>query len=237
MRLDRFLSKSGFGSRSEVKKLIKKGLVEVNGSVVKVPSFQVNPKKDEVTVEGEPAFYEENRYLILNKPAGYVTSTKDRELTVMELISDVPRFQSLFPVGRLDKDAEGLLLLTDDGLLAHRLTHPRWKVPKTYYVIVEGRLTEEKLEPLKKGLNLGDFTTKPAEVKLLGSKSDFSEVEITITEGKYHQVKRMFKALGFPVRYLKRIKFGNLELGELPLGEYRHLTEDEVKKLKQLVGL
>jgi len=237
LRLDKFLSKSGFGSRSEVKKLIKKGLVEVNGKIVRSPAVHVDPERDEISVEGEPAFYEENTYLILNKPSGYVTSTRDRELTVMELVSDVPRFQRLFPVGRLDKDAEGLLLLTDDGLLAHRLTHPKWKVPKTYFVIVEGKVTDEELEPIRRGIRLKDFKAQPAEVKVLKFGKETSELEVTIREGKYHQVKRMFSAVGHPVRYLKRIRFGNLELGELPIGEYRHLTDEELKNLKKLVGL
>jgi 16S rRNA pseudouridine516 synthase len=173
----------------------------------------------------------------LNKPAGYITSTKDRELTVMELVSDIPKFERLFPVGRLDKDAEGLLLITSDGELAHRLTHPKWKVPKTYYVVVEGKVREEDLEPLRKGVQLKDFKTKPAEVEILRSGEESSELEITIREGKYHQVKRMFSAIGHPVKYLKRIRFGNLELGELPVGEYRHLTEEELQKLKKLVKL
>jgi len=237
LRLDRLLSLSGFGSRSEVKRLIKKGRVEVNGEIVKEPSFQVNPEVDEVTVNGEPVAYEENYYLILNKPAGYITSTKDRELTVMELVSDIPKFERLFPVGRLDKDAEGLLFITSDGELAHRLTHPKWKVPKTYYVVVEGEVGEEELEPLRKGIQLKDFKTKPAEVEILSSGEESSELKITIKEGKYHQVKRMFSAIGHPVKYLKRTRFGNLELGELPVGEYRHLTEEELQKLKKLVKL
>ena len=237
LRLDRFLSQSGLGSRSEVKKLIKRGLVTVNGEVVREPSFKVNPERDEVLVEGEPITYEREYYLLLNKPAGYITSTKDRELTVMELVSDVPRFERLFPVGRLDRDAEGLLLMTTDGELAHRLTHPKWKVPKTYYVVVEGKVEEGEVEPLRKGIELKDFKAKPAEVRILSSGENESELEITISEGKYHQVKRMFAAIGHPVKYLKRIRLGNLSLGELPLGEYRHLTEGELKELKRLVKL
>ena len=237
MRLDKLLSSAGFGPRSQVKRLIRKGHVTVNGEVVKDPSLHVDPEKDEILVDGEPVFYEENYYVILNKPAGYVTSTKDRELTVMELLSDIPRFERLFPVGRLDKDAEGLLLLTTDGELAHRLTHPKWKVPKKYYVVVEGRLTEEDVEPLRRGIELKDFKSKPAKVKILKAEEEESEAEIEITEGKYHQVKRMFSAVGHPVKYLKRVEFGGLKLGELPVGHYRHLTDEEVKKLKREVGL
>ncbi len=237
MRLDKLLSSAGFGPRSQVKRLIRKGHVTVNGEVVKDPSLHVDPERDEVLVDGEPVFYEENYYVILNKPAGYVTSTKDRELTVMELLSDIPRFERLFPVGRLDKDAEGLLLLTTDGELAHRLTHPKWKVPKKYYVVVEGKLTEEDVEPLRKGIELKDFKSKPAKVKILKVEEEESEAEIEITEGKYHQVKRMFSAVGHPVKYLKRVEFGGLKLGELPVGHYRHLTDEEVRKLKERVGL
>ncbi len=237
MRLDKLLSNVGFGARSQVKRLIRKGHVTVNGEVVKDPGFHVDPKKDEVLVDGEPVLYEENYYIVLNKPAGYVTSTKDRELTVMELLSDIPRFERLFPVGRLDKDAEGLLLLTTDGELAHRLTHPRWKVPKKYFVVVEGRLTEEAVEPLRKGIELKDFKARPAKVKILKAGDEESEAEIEITEGKYHQVKRMFAAVGHPVKYLKRVEFGGLKLGELPTGQYRHLTEGELRALKTLLGL
>ncbi len=237
MRLDRLLAEAGFGSRSEVKKLIRKGAVKVKGKVVKDPSFKVDPERDEITVNGELVSYEKDYYLILNKPSGYITSTKDRELTVMELVSDLPRFQRLFPVGRLDKDAEGLLLMTTDGELAHRLTHPKWKVPKTYLVEVEGEVKEEELEPLRKGIKLKDFTAKPAEVELLEKGKESSKLLITIKEGKYHQVKRMFAAIGHPVKYLKRVKFGSIELGELPRGEYRHLTKEEVKRLKREVKL
>lgn len=237
MRLDKLLSNAGFGPRSQVKRLIRKGHVTVNGEVIKDPSFHVDPKKDEVLVDGELVFYEENYYVILNKPAGYVTSTKDRELTVMELLADIPRFERLFPVGRLDKDAEGLLLLTTDGELAHRLTHPKWKVPKKYYVVVDGKLTEEEVEPLRKGIELKDFKAKPAKVRIVKAGEGESEAEIEISEGKYHQVKRMFAAIGYPVKYLKRVEFGGIKLGELPVGEYRHLTDEEVELLKRRVGL
>ena len=176
LRLDRLLAETGFGSRSEVKRIIRKGAVKVNGEVIKEPSFKVDPERDEITVNGEPVVYESEYYIILNKPAGYITSTKDRELTVMELVSDLPRFQRLFPVGRLDKDAEGLLLMTTDGELAHRLTHPKWKVPKTYLVEVKGKVKEEELEPIRKGIELKDFTAKPAQVEILESKEEGSKL-------------------------------------------------------------
>ncbi|WP_457681321.1 pseudouridine synthase [Thermovibrio sp.] len=237
MRLDRLLAESGFGSRSQVKRLIKKGRVEVDGEVVKEPSFQVDPEKSRVFVDGEEVFYQKDYYVLLNKPSGYITSTKDRELTVMELVCDLPRFEKLFPVGRLDKDAEGLLILTTDGELAHRLTHPKWKVPKTYEVVVEGRLTDEAVEPLRRGIELKDFKAKPAQVEILEAKEEESRARITISEGKYHQVKRMFGSIGHPVKSLKRVKFGPIELGELPVGEYRHLTEGEVDALREAVKL
>ncbi|ADY73487.1 pseudouridine synthase Rsu [Desulfurobacterium thermolithotrophum DSM 11699] len=237
MRLDKLLADSGFGTRSQVKRLIKKGFVTVNGETIKDPSFNVDPQKDEVLVDGELVEYEKDYYLILHKPQGYITSTKDRQMTVMELIADIPRFERLFPVGRLDKDAEGLLLITNDGELAHRLTHPKWKVPKVYFVVVEGKLNEENLEPLKKGIELKDFRAKPAKVRILKAEESESEAEIEITEGKYHQVKRMFEKIGHPVKYLRRIQFGNLKLGNLPVGEYRFLTKEELKELKKSVGL
>ena len=236
LRLDKLLAEAGFGTRSQVKRLIRKGHVTVNGEVVKDPAYQVDPESDEVLVDGEPAIYERDYYLILNKPEGYVTSTKDRELTVMELVSDIPRFEKLFPVGRLDKDAEGLLLMTTDGELAHRLTHPKWKVPKTYEVVVEGRLSEEEIEPLRKGIELKEFKAQPAVVEILEVCEEESRARITIKEGKYHQVKRMFAAIGHPVKSLKRVKFGSLELGELPPGEYRHLTDEEVDRLRREVS-
>ena len=240
MRLDKLLAEAGFGTRSEVKKLIKRGVVTVNGEVIKSPSYKVDPQMDEVIVGGEEVYYQKDYYLILNKPAGYVTSTKDKDMTVMELVSDIPRFdKKLFPVGRLDKDTEGLLFITSDGELAHRLTHPKWKVPKVYIAEVQGTVDENELEPLRKGVELEDFITRPAKVEILevNKEKEISKVKIEISEGKYHQVKRMFEKIGHPVVYLKRIKFANLELGDLPLGEYRNLTSNELKELRELVGL
>ncbi|SNR92611.1 pseudouridine synthase [Desulfurobacterium atlanticum] len=237
LRLDKLLSESGFGTRKEVKYLIKKGTVTVNGEQIKDPGFKVDPEKEKIEVNGEPVIHIKDIYLILHKPAGYITSTKDKEATVMELISDVPRFEKLFPVGRLDKDTEGLLFITNDGELAHRLTHPKWKVPKRYYVVIEGKLSENSKNLLEKGVKLGDFISKPAKVKVIKVHENTSEIEIEITEGKYHQIKRMLKKVGNPVIYLKRISFGTLKLGKLPKGEYRFLNDEEVKKLKKAVGL
>ncbi|WP_456397646.1 pseudouridine synthase [Desulfurobacterium sp.] len=236
IRLDRFLAESGYGTRKEVKQIVKKGIVEINGVPVKNPSFKVDPETDNVTVDGEDVLHINNFYIMLNKPKGYITSTKDKELTIMELICDIPRFKSLFPVGRLDKDTTGLLLITNDGELAHRLTHPKWKVPKTYIAIIKGKLSKKEKEKLEIGINLGDFTTKPARVKVL-KEGESSEVEIEIKEGKYHQVKRMFENVGHPVLKLRRIAFGPLKLGDLPEGEYRFLTDEEVRKLKKETGL
>ncbi|OMH41260.1 pseudouridine synthase [Desulfurobacterium indicum] len=236
IRLDRFLAESGYGTRKEVKQIIKRGIVEVNGVPVKNPSFKLDPETDNVTVDGKDVFHTNDFYIMLNKPEGYITSTKDKELTVMELVCNIPRFENLFPVGRLDKDTTGLLLITNDGELAHRLTHPKWKVPKTYIAIVKGKLSEEERERLERGINLGDFTTKPARVKIL-KEGKTSEVEIEIKEGKYHQVKRMFESVGHSVLKLQRIAFGPLKLGDLPEGEYRFLTAEEVEELKKETGL
>lgn len=237
IRLDRLLAESGFGTRKEVKKLIKKGYVIVNGKEIKDPSIKIDINSTNVEVEGKPVNYIKDIYVILNKPSGYITSTKDKEMTVMELVSDIPRFEKLFPVGRLDKDTEGLLFITNDGELAHRLTHPKWKVPKKYFVIIEGELSERNREKLNEGIDLGDFKTKPAQVTVLKNNKKTSELEIEIKEGKYHQVKRMFEKVGNPVIYLKRISFGNLLLGKLHTGEYRFLTEEEISQLKSSVNL
>ncbi len=236
IRLDKYLADSGFGTRSQVKRIIRDGRVRVDGKVIKDPSFKLSGR-ERVLVDWQEAERIESYYIMLHKPAGYVTSTKDAAMTVMELVSDLPRFERLFPVGRLDKDAEGLLLLTDDGELAHRLTHPKWKVPKTYFVTVEGKVSRERLSPLKEGIELKDFKAKPAEFEILSVEGALSHIKITVREGKYHQVKRMLASLGHPVVYLKRIAFGPLELGGLLKGDYRFLTDSEIKALKKSVGI
>lgn len=253
VRLDKFLADAGKGTRSEVKKFIQKGQVQVNRIPVKKPEFKIEPDNDVVELAGEkvgaaPEFV----YYLLNKPAGCVSATEDRnDRTVMEYVPSDRK--GLFPVGRLDKDTEGLLLITDDGMLAHELLAPGKHVDKTYFVRVEGRLTVENIEKLEKGVDIGeDKLTLPAKAEIVGGSWEdagepqpgrvrrenlpevYTELLLTIHEGKFHQVKRMMAAVGTPVIYLKRISMGPLTLpDDLKKGECRPLTEEEVQSLKR----
>lgn len=225
IRLDKFLCETGAGSRSEVKLLIKKGRVTVNGAVVKAPELKVEEHSDRVALDGNPLSYEKYVYYMLHKPAGFVTATQDRhEKTVMELLKDAPG-KDLFPVGRLDKDTEGLLLITNDGALSHRLLSPAKHVDKTYLVRTAAAVTEEMLCRLEEGVDIGDEKpTLPAKAALTKE----GDLLLTITEGRFHQVKRMLFAVGNEVVYLKRLSMGALTLdGRLSKGEYRALTEEE----------
>jgi len=236
-RLDKILSNLGYGTRKEVKMMVKDGLVEVNGKVVKDSSIHVDPEKDEILVDGEKVFYREFIYLMLNKPKGVITATYDDvEKTVLDLIDDEYKVFSPSPVGRLDKDTEGLLILTNDGELNHFLLSPKRHVPKKYYAKVLGRVTEDDVKKFKKGVVLDDgYRTLPSDLEILVS-GEVSEIELVIYEGKYHQVKRMFEAVGKKVIYLKRIEFGPLKLDEdLELGEYRELTDEEVELLREAI--
>lgn len=235
-RIDKILSNLGYGSRSELKKLCKNGLVKVNGKVINNPGVQVDVENDEILFDGEKVVYKEFIYLMLNKPDGYISATFDkRDPIVLDLIDKQDLIFEPFPVGRLDKDTEGLLVLTNDGQLAHRVLSPKKHVPKTYYAKIEGVVTEEDVKAFAEGVILDDgYETMPAELEILKS-DDISEIELTIHEGKFHQVKRMFESLGMKVIYLRRISFGTLKIDEnLELGEYRKLTEIELNSLKGL---
>ncbi len=235
MRLDRYLCETGFGTRSQVKALVKKGLVTVNGARAGKPEQKVDETKDQVVCGGKEAVYAPYAYLMLYKPAGVVSARWDsRERTVMDLIPAEDR-RNLYPVGRLDKDTEGLLLLTDDGDLAHRLLSPGKHVDKTYYARVAGKVTEHHAEAFRKGLNIGEKApTLPARLEIRKS-GETSEVLVTIREGKFHQVKRMFEAVGCRVLYLKRLSMGTLVLDEnLEKGGFRPLTGEEIRSLKEL---
>jgi len=236
MRLDKLLSNMGFGTRKEVKQLMKKGAVRVNTVAVKDAALHVDPLKDEVTVLGQKVVYKEFMYLMMNKPQGVLSATEDkRDQTVIDLLDEEYNIFEMFPVGRLDKDTEGFLLLTNDGKLAHNLLSPKKGVPKTYYAHIEGIVTEEDTKKFSEGVILDDgYETKPGQLSILKS-ADISEIELTITEGKYHQVKRMFEAVGKQVVYLKRLSMGPLSLDEsLALGSYRELTEEELQLLMQI---
>lgn len=229
LRLDKYLADMGVGTRTEVKQHIRKGQVLVNDEIIKKPEYKVSTEEDEVICCGQPVGYTEYEYIMLNKPQGVLSATEDRrDKTVLDLITDCNR-KDLFPVGRLDKDTEGLLLLTNDGKLAHDLLSPKKHVPKTYFAIVDGIVTKEDVTLFAEGFQVDDeFFAKPAELKILEAK-DKSEVHLTITEGKFHQVKRMFQAVNKPVLFLKRIQMGGLPLDPaLGLGEYRNLTEEEL---------
>jgi len=235
VRIDKMLANLGYGSRKEVKDLLKSGGVKVNDTVVKNGKEQVNPDIDTVTLHGEVIEYKEYIYLMMNKPQGVISATEDHyEETVIDLLELEDAVFSPFPVGRLDKDTEGLLLLTNDGQLAHQLLSPKKHVPKTYFAVIDREVTEEDVLAFQEGVTLDDgYVTKPGKLKILKSGIR-SDIELTITEGKFHQVKRMFEAVGKKVVYLQRISMGPLKLDEtLELGEYRELTEEEITMLRE----
>lgn len=234
MRLDKFLAEVGLGSRKEVKQLIKKGHISVNQKIEKSDKKQIDPEKDQVDYQGEILHYQEFYYYLLHKPAGVVSATEDKhDQTVMDLFSPSDYRSDLFPVGRLDKNTEGLLLITNDGKLAHDLLSPKKHVEKEYFAEVQGVMTAEDQQRFVEGILLDGDRTLPAELLIDEVTEDKSKVRIILHEGKFHQVKRMVKACGKEVTYLKRIRMGKLLLPkELVKGAYRSLTEDELKGLK-----
>ena len=235
MRVDKLLSNVGVASRAELKKYCKQGLISVNGKVINNPGVQVDSESDDIRFNGEKIVYREFVYIMLNKPDGYISATYDKyDPIVLDLIDQSYLVFEPFPVGRLDKDTEGLLVLTNDGQLAHRVLSPKKHVPKTYYAKIQGKVTEEDILAFEKGVILDDgYETMPSQLKILKS-DNMSEIELTIHEGKFHQVKRMFESVGKKVVYLKRLSMGKLKLDEsLGLGEYRELTEEEVKLIEE----
>ncbi len=233
VKLQLFLSHNGVCSRRDAMALIQEGHVTVNDDLVTEPSFQVDAATDRVAVDGVIVGQKEYAYVLLNKPAGYVTTMEDEhaEKTVMDLLPQ--KYQHLKPVGRLDKDTEGLLLLTNDGLLANQLTHPKFNVDKVYRARVDGVLGPDAVKQLERGVRLEEgFVTSPAKVKLLGTRDHLSEFEITIHEGKKRQIRQMCEAVGYEVVYLQRLQQGPLTLGDLPVGQWRLLEPKEVETLK-----
>lgn len=233
MRIDKMLANLGYGSRKEVKQLLKSGAVKVNDVVVKDAKQQVDPDTQTVTLNGEVIEYKEFIYLMMNKPPGVLSATEDAHVeTVIDLLEIEDQVYEPFPVGRLDKDTEGLLLITNDGQLAHRLLSPKKHVPKTYFAVIDGEVTVGDIKAFAAGVVLDDgYKTKPGDLKILKSGIR-SDIELTITEGKFHQVKRMFQSVGKRVVYLQRISMGPLMLDDtLELGEYRELTDEEVELL------
>lgn len=223
MRLDKFLCDAGFGTRNEVKKLIKKEVVLVNGELVKKPELKIDEVNDVISLNGEVITYKANAYYMLNKPSGYISSTSDNHATVMDLIYENDK--DLFPCGRLDKDTEGLLLITNDGDLAHKLLSPKNGIEKEYYVESKLPLSEEMIKQIESGVD--DY--RPA--KIINQKDN--SCHIVVTEGKFHEIKEIFLAVGNEVQYLKRLRMHNLVLDEnLVSGEYRELSEKEIEELK-----
>lgn len=238
MRLDKYLAQAGLGTRSEVKKWIRSGRVLLDGREASRPEETVG-EGAEVVFDGREIPAPGLEYYMLYKPAGIVSATEDlRDRTVVELIT-CPHARGLFPVGRLDKDTEGLLILTNDGALAHRLLSPRKHVEKTYFARVKGLVTQEDVDIFAAGMDIGDDKpTQPAVIfdreVLQGGET---ELKITVTEGRYHQIKRMFQRIEKPVLYLKRLTMGGLALdGSLKRGEFRRLTEEEVGRLREMEG-
>ncbi len=243
-RLHKFLSRCGVASRREAESLILQGRVTVNGQVIQELGTKIEPGKDRIEVDGIPVKPQPYTYIALNKPKGVVTTVEDREgrPTVMDLLKGFKT--RVYPVGRLDMESEGLLLLTNDGELAFRLMHPRYHVEKRYLVKVRGTPTEKKLDKLRKGIRLEDEKRKglyrktaPARIKVIKSRGKETELEVILREGRKRQIRRMFQAIGHPVVSLVRVAVGNITLEGLPKGKYRHLTSQEVAELKRRVGL
>ncbi|AIF43155.1 pseudouridine synthase [Virgibacillus sp. SK37] len=229
MRLDKLLSNSGVGTRKEVKVLLKKKYVKVNDQIIKDGSKHIDPERDVIKVKEEIVTYQKYIYLMLHKPSGCISATVDKqEKTVIDLLDQELQHYKPFPVGRLDKDTEGLLLLTNDGELAHQLTSPKKDIEKVYYAKIKGRVTSEDVKSFQEGVILDDdYQAKPAQLKIM-AQGEISEIEVTVTEGKFHQVKRMFEAVGKNVIYLKRIRMGNIILDHsLKRSTWRELSENE----------
>ncbi|NWG04515.1 MAG: rRNA pseudouridine synthase [Syntrophaceae bacterium] len=234
-RIQKILAKAGIASRREAERMILEGRVTVNGKVIETLGLQVDPSKDHLKVDGKRiAPFEPKVVLLMNKPRGYLSTVKDPlgRPTIMDLLSHVK--WRVYPVGRLDLDAEGLLLLTNDGDLAHRLSHPKFLIPKTYLVKVTGVPEEKKLLRLKRGVPLEEGVAKAVSCTLISQKEKNSWMRVVVTEGRNHLVKRMFSTIGHPVLKLKRIQYGPIPLGDLPFGQFRYLTPEEIEKIKKL---
>lgn len=236
-RLDKILSNLGYGSRKEVKAIVKKGNVRINEQVVYDSSINIDPNLDKISVLDEDVVYKKYIYILMNKPQGVVSATFDNyDETVIDLLSEKEQVFDAAPVGRLDKDTCGVLLLTNDGPLNHKLTSPKWHVKKVYYAEIDKAVNETDIDAFKKGITLDDgYKCKEAELEIIETCSAGASVYVTISEGKFHQVKRMFNAVDKNVTFLERVKFGPLIKDEsLEPGEYRELTEEELKELKSI---
>jgi len=236
VRLQKYLAECGLGSRRAIERFVREGRITVNGMPVTLGQ-KINPETDKVLIDAQPIVLKipEKVYILLNKPRGFVTTASDElgRPTVIDLVKKVNA--RIFPVGRLDLDVEGALILTNDGELANKLLHPSSKVPKTYIAIVKGFITTLAVKNLQEGVILEDGKTSPAEVKVLSRTLNCSKIQLTIHEGKKREVKRMCDAVGFPLISLRRTSFAGVSLGELPVGEWRKLTPEEVSRLKKMI--
>ncbi len=233
MRINKYIASAGIASRRKADELIENGNVKVNNIVLTELGYDVKPG-DIVEVNGRPIDVEEKKiYIMLNKPTGYITSVKDEQLrpTVMDLVAEVDA--RIFPVGRLDYNTSGLLIMTNDGDFAYKVAHPKHKLGKTYIAKIQGFLTRGKIAKLEKGIDIGGFVTSPAKVNIIKELPKHTLVELTIYEGKNRQVRKMFKALGNPVVELERIAIGDVKLGRLAIGGYRKLTQKEIEHLSK----
>jgi len=238
VRINKFLSEAGVASRRKAERLILEGRVKINGEVVKSLGVKVNPEVDIVEVDGKPVRPQRKRYIILNKPCCYLTQlgkSPDGRRTIEELIKDIP--ERVFPVGRLDYNTEGLLILTNDGELANRILHPRYKLPKVYLALVEGKVDQKTLKKMKQGIELEDGFAKPDNVRIVRYEGKSTLIEITFHEGRKHLVKRFLGAFGHKVKRLKRIAIGPIKLGKLSPGKWRELNRGELAQLFKAVGL
>ncbi len=239
MRLDRWLATLNLGSRSEVKEWVRKGVILVNGKTERDPGALFETETDALVVRDQPVDGRIMRHVMMNKPGGLLTAARDsRQPTVMDLLPEVFRSIGCMPIGRLDKDTTGLLLLSCDGELSHRLLSPGRHVDKVYWTKVTGQLTDADVEAFRAGLSLSDFTALPAEMTILRSEEGTSEAEVTVREGKFHQVKRMFSAVGHQVLALQRRRFGPLLLDDnLQEGAWRELADEEIRQLRKAAGM
>lgn len=237
IRLQKYMAECGVASRRKSEQIMLERRVKVDGIVVDELGFKIDPHAVTVTVDDRVISPEKTKcYIMLNKPMGYITSASDEfdRPTVMDLVKDQIK-ERIYPVGRLDYETEGLLLLTNDGDLAYHLTHPTQHVSKTYLVIIKGDIKSGAIMQLRRGVSIGDYVTKPAQVEIVDkAKKGFTAVEVTISEGKNRQVRRMFEAVGYDIYYLQRTAVSVVSLGNLPVGKFRHLTAHEINCLKHL---
>ena len=233
LRADKFLADLGVGTRSQVKNIIKNKKVAVNGKIIASANVKINTETDVVTVNGKEISYKKYTYIMMNKPDGVISSTEDEQKTVIDLLPKELQNLNLFPVGRLDKDTVGLLILTNDGIFAHNTLSPKKHIDKKYYAKISGELPENAVDLFNDGVCIGDYKCKSADLNII----DNNTIEITIHEGKFHQVKRMFGAVGCKVEFLKRIAFGEINLDEnLKQGEFRELNPTEMEYINKFIG-